>query len=60
MSQDDPSSREEPLFQKIIPWWHFFTLFMHPTHRPTSQNIGGVRMHMGRHPTSIFWGEQSP
>ena len=41
----DPSSREKPLFQKIIPWWHLFLLCScfcaHPANT-TSQNIRGT------------------
>jgi len=48
MSYITLSSRENPLFQKIIPWWHFFLLCScfraHPTNT-TSQNIGGGRIH---------------
>jgi len=44
MSYMTLSSREKALFQKIIPWWHLFLLYlclcMHSTNT-TSQNMGG-------------------
>src|SRR6218665_375653 len=63
MSYMTHSSREKPLFKKLIPWSHLlFTLFLlsRTSDNTTSQNIGG-RMHGPfPHPTYLGDRPQSP